>query len=62
MLSNCILIFKMDAEISEILEISDISIQCEFDSHWRQLYFLLILKLLDVSFVQKCQKCQICVI
>ena len=35
---------------------------CEFDSNWMQLYFLLILKPIDVNFVQKCQKCQICVI
>ena len=35
---------------------------CEFYSHWKQLYFLLILKSLDVNFVQNWQKCQICVI
>ena len=33
---------------------------CEFNSHWRQLYFLLkLLKHLDVNFVQKCQICVI---
>ena len=35
----------------------------EFNSHWRQLYFLLkLLRHLNANFVQKCQKCQICVI
>ena len=38
-------------------------ISCEFNSHWRQLYFLLkLFKPLDVNFVQKCQKYQICVV
>ena len=35
-------------------------ISCEFNSHWRQLYFWLkLFETINVNFVQKCQKSQI---
>ena len=35
-------------------------VSCEFNSHWRQLYFLLkLFKTLNANFVQKCQICVI---
>ena len=38
-----------------------VMVSCEFNSHWRQFYFLLkLLRHLNANFVQKCQICVIC--
>ena len=35
-------------------------VSCDFNSHWRPLYFLLLVKPLDVIFGHKCQICVVC--